>query len=427
MFRRYDHLTTTCESREPITTTGCSQSVLKGEEVSSKFADRIARVQPSAIRELLKYGDDPAITSFGGGYPDPSLFPVAELQQVFADVLANEGATALQYTASVGLPGLRAQIAKRMSNQGAATDADDVLVLQRAQQGLDLVAKLLINPGDVIVTENPTFLGALIAFNPCQPEYAAVDMDSEGMDVDALEATLRSTENVKFIYVIPDFQNPTGVTLSLERRRRLIELANEYDVLILEDSPYRELRFEGQQLPTLRSLDTENRVIHLGSFSKILAPGVRLGWVSAAPEILDKLGLLKLAADTQSSTLNMTATTRFLESFDIDAHIERARAVYRAKRDLMLSSMAEHFPAEVAVTTPEGGLFTWVTFPEGFDAEAFMAEHALPEAGVAYVPGGSFFPAEQRSNYARFSYSGQSDEEMVDALTRLGGILREHI
>ena len=296
-----------------------------------------------------------------------------------------------------------------------------------AQQGLDLVAKLLINPGDVIVTENPTFLGALIAFNPCQPEYAAVDMDSEGMDVDALEATLRSTENVKFIYVIPDFQNPTGVTLSLERRRRLIELANEYDVLILEDSPYRELRFEGQQLPTLRSLDTENRVIHLGSFSKILAPGVRLGWVSAAPEILDKLGLLKLAADTQSSTLNMTATTRFLESFDIDAHIERARAVYRAKRDLMLSSMAEHFPAEVAVTTPEGGLFTWVTFPEGFDAEAFMAEHALPEAGVAYVPGGSFFPAEQRSNYARFSYSGQSDEEMVDALTRLGGILREHI
>nr|WP_275902166.1 PLP-dependent aminotransferase family protein [Brevibacterium zhoupengii] len=374
---------------------------------------------------MLKYGDDPAITSFGGGYPDPGLFPVAELQQVFADVLANEGATALQYTASVGLPGLRAQIAKRMSNQGAATDADDVLVLQGAQQGLDIVAKLLINPGDVIVTENPTFLGALIAFNPCQPEYAAVDMDSEGMDVDALEATLRSTENVKFIYVIPDFQNPTGVTLSLERRRRLIELANEYDVLILEDSPYRELRFEGQQLPTLRSLDTENRVIHLGSFSKILAPGVRLGWVSAAPEILDKLGLLKLAADTQSSTLNMTATTRFLESFDIDAHIERARAVYRDKRDLMLSSMAEHFPAEVAVTTPEGGLFTWVTFPEGFDAEAFMAEHALPEAGVAYVPGGSFFPTEQRSNYARFSYSGQSDEEMVDALTRLGAILRE--
>ncbi|MDN6132637.1 MAG: PLP-dependent aminotransferase family protein [Brevibacterium sp.] len=395
--------------------------------MSSKFADRIARVQPSAIRELLKYGDDPSITSFGGGYPDAALFPAAELQQIYTDVLSKEGATALQYTASAGLPGLRAQIAERMSKAGAATDADDVLILHGAQQGLDLVAKLLIDPGDVIVTENPTFLGALIAFNPCQPEYAAVDMDSDGMDVDVLEATLRETDNVKFIYVIPDFQNPTGVSLSLERRQRIIELANEFDVLILEDSPYRELRFEGEALPTLASLDAEHRVIHLGSFSKILAPGVRLGWVSAAPEILDKLSLLKLAADTQSSTLNMTAVTRFLESFDIDAHIAAMCEVYRAKRDLMLATMSEHFPAEVAVTRPEGGLFTWVTFPEGFDATAFMAEHALPEAQVAYVPGGSFFPTEQRSNFARFSYSGQSDAEMVDALSRLGAILRDQI
>lgn len=326
--------------------------------MSSKFADRIARVQPSAIRELLRYGDDPSITSFGGGYPDAALFPAAELQQIYTEILSKESATALQYTASAGLPGLRAQIAERMSSAGSATDADDVLILQGAQQGLDLVAKLLINPGDVIVTENPTFLGALIAFNPCQPEYAAVDMDSEGMDVDALETRLATTENIKFIYVIPDFQNPTGVSLSLERRKRIIELANEYDVLVLEDSPYRELRFEGEALPTLASLDTEHRVIHLGSFSKILAPGVRLGWVSAAPEILDKLGLLKLAADTQSSTLNMTAVTRFLDTFDIDAHVSAMRGVYRAKRDLMVSTMTEYFPAEVAVTRPEGGLFT---------------------------------------------------------------------
>lgn len=395
--------------------------------MSAKFADRIERVQPSAIRELLKYGDDPTITSFGGGYPDAALFPAAELQQIYTEILSTESATALQYTASVGLPGLRAQVAKRMSNAGAATDADDVLILQGAQQGLDLVAKLLIDPGDVIITENPTFLGALIAFNPCQPEYAAVDMDAEGMDTDALEETLRTRDNVKFIYVIPDFQNPTGVSLSFERRKRIVELADEYDVLILEDSPYRDLRFEGERLPTLASLDTEGRVIHLGSFSKILAPGVRLGWVSAAPEILDKLSLLKLAADTQSSTLNMTAVTRFLENYDIDAHIETMCTVYRAKRDLMLSTMEDHFPAEVAVTRPEGGLFTWVTFPEGFDATGFMADHSLPEARVAYVPGGTFFPTEQRANFARFSYSGQSDEEMVEALTRLGAILTQHI
>ncbi len=392
--------------------------------MSSKFADRIARVQPSAIRDLLRYGDDPSITSFGGGYPDPALFPTAELQQVYADIFAKESATALQYTASAGLPGLRAQIAKRMANGGTPTDAEDVLVLQGAQQGLDLVAKLLIDPGDVIVTENPTFLGALIAFNPYQPEYAAVDIDEDGMDVDALEATLRSNGGVKFIYVIPDFQNPTGVTLSLERRQRIIELANEFDVLLLEDSPYRDLRFEGEQLPTLRSLDTEDRVIHLGSFSKILAPGVRMGWVSAEPVILEKLGLLKLAADTQSSTLNMTAVTRFLEGFDIDEHIARARVVYRQKRDLMVTTMNDAFPAEVAVTRPEGGLFTWVRFPEGFESAAFMVEHALPEARVAYVPGGTFFPTEERSNYARFSYSGQSDEAMVDALSRLGEILQ---
>ncbi|RBP61504.1 hypothetical protein DFO66_12138 [Brevibacterium sanguinis] len=389
----------------------------------SKFADRIARVQPSAIRDLLRYGDDPSITSFGGGYPDPALFPTVELQQVFSDILATESATALQYTASAGLPAMRAQIAKRMSEGGTPTDVDDVLVLQGAQQGLDLVAKLLIDPGDVIVTENPTFLGALIAFNPYQPEYAAVDIDEDGMDVEVLEETLRSRSDVKFIYVIPDFQNPSGVTLSLERRRRIVELAEEFDVLVLEDSPYRDLRFEGEQLPTLRSLDSENRVIHLGSFSKILAPGVRMGWVSAGPTILEKLGLLKLAADTQSSTLNMTAVTRFLETFDIDAHIAHARVVYRQKRDLMVTTMAEEFPAEVALTRPEGGLFTWVTFPEGFDSAAFMAEHALPEARVAYVPGGTFFPTAERSNFARFSYSGQSDEAMVDALTRLGGIL----
>ena len=395
--------------------------------MSSKFADRIAWVQPSAIRELLRYGDDPSITSFGGGYPDSALFPAAELQQIYSEILTKESASALQYTASAGLPGLRAQIAKRMSDAAAATDADDVLVIHGAQQGLDLVAKLLINPGDVIVTENPTFLGALIAFNPFQPDYAAVDMDSDGMDVDALEATLRTTENVKFIYVIPDFQNPTGVSLSHERRKRIIDLANQFDVLILEDSPYRELRFEGEALPTLASLDTENRVIHLGSFSKILAPGVRLGWVSAAPEILDKLSLLKLAADTQSSTLNMSAVTRFLETYDIDAHISAMRGVYRAKRDLMLSTMNDQFPAEVAATRPEGGLFTWVTFPEGFDTTTFMADYALPEARVAYVPGGSFFPAEQRSNFARFSYSGQSDEAMVDALTRLGSVLAQNM
>jgi DNA-binding transcriptional MocR family regulator len=392
-----------------------------------EYAARIERVRPSAIRELLRLGDDPSITSFGGGYPAPELFPVQQLRQVYDDVLRDHGLAMLQYSASVGLPGLRAHIAERMARDGVHCGPDDVLILHGAQQGLDLVAKMLINPGDVIVTENPTFLGALIAFNPYEPNYAAVDTDSDGMDMDALERVLKSTPKVRFVYVIPDFQNPTGVTLSVERRHRLLALAHEHDILILEDTPYRELRYEGEQLPTLKSLDTHNRVIHLGSFSKTLAPGMRMGWATASPQILDKLGLLKLAADTQSSTLNMAATERFLTEFDLDAHIVKARAWYRRKRDVMLTAMADAFPSEVTFTKPQGGLFTWVTFPEGFDSATFMAERSLPEARVAFVPGGTFFPTGDVPKHARFSYSGVPDTQMIDGISRLGALLAREL
>lgn len=392
-----------------------------------QFADRIERVRPSAIRELLKLGDDPSITSFGGGYPDPALFPVDELRAIYADLLTAEHRGALQYSASVGLPGLRRLVAERMGREGVDCDLDDVLILQGAQQGLDLVAKLMINPGDVIVTENPTFLGALIAFHPYEPRYAPVTTDESGLDVDALERVLADNPAARFVYVIPDFQNPSGVTLSLDRRHRLIELANHYDVAVLEDTPYRELRFEGEQIPMLKSLDTEGRVIHLGSFSKTLAPGLRMGWAVARPDILEKLGLLKLAADTQSSTLNMNAVARFLERFDIDAHVARARSSYRAKRDVMLSAMAEHFPEDVTYTRPQGGLFTWVTFPEGFDSAVFMAERALPELQVAYVPGETFFPTGGAPNHARFSYSGIPEEQTTDAVMRLGRLLEDEL
>ncbi|MCH8559236.1 aminotransferase-like domain-containing protein [Nesterenkonia sp. DZ6] len=387
------------------------------------FAQRIGRVRPSAIRQLLQLGDDPSITSFGGGYPDPTLFPLDQLRSVYDHVLREQGRTALQYTATAGIPELRERIEDRMGRDGVDCSAEDVLVLQGAQQGLDLVAKLLINSGDVIITENPTFLGALVAFAPYEPDYAPVTMDKDGIDTDLLEWVLANTPRAKFIYVIPDFQNPTGVTLSLERRHRLLELANQHDIIVLEDTPYRELRFEGEQLPTLKSLDTEGRVIHLGSFSKTLAPGVRMGYAVASPTILTKLELLKLAADTQSSTLNMTATARFLTEFDLDAHLEAVRPVYRAKRDAMLSTMAETFPADVKYTRPQGGLFTWVTFPEDFDSARFMAEYSLPQARVAYVPGGTFFPMTQAAHYARFSYASVQQEEMVAGVRRLGHLL----
>ena len=388
-----------------------------------RLADRMSLVKPSAIRELLLLGADPSIISFGGGYADASLFPLDELDAVFHAAIAENGREALQYTVSNGTPKLRGQIAARMTRDGVACGADNVLILQGGQQGLDLVAKMLVDKGDVIVTENPTFLGALIAFNPCEPRYATVRMDDDGMDMDDLERTLERNPGAKLIYTVPDFQNPTGVTLSLERRKRLVELANRFDLVVLEDTPYREIRYQGEPIPPIKSFDAEGRVIYLGSFSKILAPGLRIGWAVASEDLIQKLGLLKLASDTQCSTLNMTAISLFLDRYDIDAHIASLRRTYRRKKDLMLDTIRRTFPQEVAFTEPSGGLFTWLTFPEGFDATRFMAEHALPEARVAYVPGATFFPNEQELNHARISYSTQSDEAIVEGMTALGRLL----
>jgi DNA-binding transcriptional MocR family regulator len=248
-------------------------------------------------------------------------------------------------------------------------------------------------------------------------------MDDDGMDMDALAQALETAPGVKFIYVIPDFQNPTGVTLSLERRKRLIELANKHDLIVLEDTPYREIRYQGEALPPIKTFDTEDRVIYLGSFSKILAPGLRMGWAVASEEIIQQLSLLKLAADTQCSTLNMAAVSLFMEQYDMDAHIESIRQVYLRKKDLMLNTIRATFPASVRYTEPSGGMFTWLTFPEGFDAGKFMLERALPKAKVAYVPGASFFSVEQKVNTARVSYSTQSDENIVKGISALGNLL----
>ncbi|KRE63547.1 PLP-dependent aminotransferase family protein [Nostocoides sp. Soil756] len=391
----------------------------------TSFARRAERVQPSAIREFLALAGTPGITSFAGGYPDASLFPMDELRGIYDGLLTAGDGSALQYTASEGLPALRALVAERLTADGMPCTADDVLITQGGQQGLDLVAKLFVDAGDVIVTERPTFLGALIAFNPCEPRYRSVPMDDGGMDVDALEQVLRTTERVKIVYTVPDFQNPTGRTMGLARRRRLVELAEEYDVVVLEDSPYRELRYEGERLPTIKSLDTTGRVIHLGSFSKILAPGLRLGWALAEPEVREKLALLKLAADTQNGTLNMRAAAAYLAQFDVEAHIARMLPTYRHQRDLMLETMAEHFPAGITWTRAEGGLFTWVTFPEGLDLAAFQRDVLIPRAGVIVVPGAPFFAEAPESHHARMSYSGVPDDRMIAGVRAMGALLTE--
>ncbi|MBD8105121.1 PLP-dependent aminotransferase family protein [Erwinia persicina] len=395
--------------------------------MTTRYADRMEGVKPSAIRQLLQFGADPTIISFGGGYPDSSLFPARELQAIFGELLAGPGEVSLQYTHSTGMPKLRQQIAQRMAADGIVCEEDQVLILQGSQQGLDLAARLLINPGDLIATEAPTFLGALIAFNTCQPGYLAIPMDEQGLMTDVLEQKLKEGQRIKLLYTVPDFHNPTGITLSLARRQHLIQLANQYDFIILEDSPYREVRYQGDKVPTLKSMDTQGRVIYFGSFSKILAPGLRLGWSVASAEITEKLGLLKLAADTQCSTLNMAAVSMYLERHNIDDHIQTIKAQYLRKKETMLSVVRSEFPQGISWTDPDGGLFTWMEFPEGFDTAKFMLEHAVPEAKVVWVPGATFFPTVQRDNFARFSYSTHGDEKIIRGMTALAELLKKHL
>ncbi len=341
-------------------------------------------------------------------------------------MLVNDGKKALQYTTSEGLPSLRLKLAERMKRAGVECGIKNVFMIQGAQQGLDITAKMFIEKGDVIITENPTFIGALIAFNPYEPKYVPVSMDDEGLRMDELEEALKANRNTKFIYTIPDFQNPTGITMSLARRKRIVELANEYDVMILEDIPYREIRYEGEALPSIKSFDTHGRVIQLGSFSKILSPGMRLGWVVAEPLLAEKLCLLKMAADTQNSTMNMYAADRFMEMYDIDEHIERIRRAYKAKKDLMLGTIRAEFPKNVSFTDPQGGLFTWLTLQKDIDTTWLMKERTLPEVKVAYVPGASFYPVNEEKNHCRVNYSCMSDEKIVEGITKLGKILKEY-
>ena len=390
------------------------------------YAERMQRVKPNAIRTLLKYGKDPNLISYGGGWPYPGVFPHEELRQVYDYLLTEQYGEALQYTTTEGLPQLREKIAARMRRVGVECSIDNIFLISGAQQGLDIAAKCFVNPGDVIVTESPTFIGAKIAFNPTEPTYAGVPMDEDGMIMEELERVLKTTPRVKMIYVIPDFQNPTGVSLSIERRKRIVELANEYNVIILEDNPYRELHFTEQALPSIKSFDTEGRVIHLGSFSKILCPGMRLGWVVASAELADKLCLLKGAGDTQCSTLNMFAADRYMELYDLDAQIARICKVYKQKKDLMMQVLADQFRGEVTYTNPKGGLFTWLSFPENVDSEVFLNEWALPKAKVAYVPGATFFPEKQEHNHCRVNYSCMSDEKMADGMERLAKLFRSY-
>jgi 2-aminoadipate transaminase len=382
-------------------------------------------MKASAIRELLKVTEQPDMISFGGGFPAPDVFPVEEFKRACNYVLEHKGADALQYGGTDGYVPLREMISRHNNRVGIRVNVDNILITSGSQQALDLLGKIFINRGDRILVESPTYLGALQAWNAYGAEYITVPVDEHGMITDALEEALRI--GPKFIYVLPNFQNPTGTTLSLERRMKLIELADRYGVPIVEDDPYGQLRFEGEDLPAVEILDSRMRVqngtytgnvIYLSTFSKILAPGLRLAWVIAPDSVIRKLSLAKQGTDLHTSTFNQIVAHEVGQHGFIDRHVEVIKDTYRIRRNAMLDSLEEHMPDCVSWTHPQGGLFLWLTLPEQFDATEMLAE-AIKEK-VAYVPGEFFHPDASGKNTMRLNFSFCAPDKINEGISRLG-------
>jgi len=388
-----------------------------------QYAERMEGIKASEIREILKLTERPDIISFAGGLPAPELFPIEEMKKVALKVLEEGGRQALQYSTTEGFTPLREKIVARMTKVGIETKAENILITNGSQQGLDFTGKLFLDPEDVVVCESPSYLGAINAFMAYECKFAEVPTDDEGMVMDELEKILTATPKAKFIYVIPDFQNPTGKTWTVERRKKLLEIASKFNLPIVEDNPYGELRFEGEIPPSIKSFDTEGRVIFLGTFSKTFAPGLRIGWVCAEEDILNKYILVKQGADLQASTISQRELDAFMEMYDLDAHVETIKKVYRKRRSLMLQTMKETFPPEAKYTYPEGGLFTWVELPEHINTRELMVKAV--DNKVAFVPGGSFYPNGRHENTMRMNYSNMPEGKIIEGIKRLAEVIKE--
>jgi len=402
---------------------------------TSRYAARMNNARSSAIRELLKVSERPDVISLAGGLPSPDVFPVVRFEEACQKVLREHGSSALQYGATEGFEPLREIIAQNMARYGIRAKIENVLLTSGSQQALDLIGKLLINTGDRVLVEAPSYLGALQAFNVYGAQYVSVPVDHDGLRTDLLEEALSS--GPKFMYILPNFQNPAGVTLSEGRRHQLILTADKYGVPIIEDDPYGQLRYEGQHLPPLVVVDRENlrrdngysigNVIYLSTFSKTLAPGIRLAWIVAPPDVIRRLVLLKQGADLHTSSFIQWVAYEVARDGFLDEHVKRIRQVYRERRDVMLASLKEFFPPEVTWTHPEGGLFLWVTMPEGMDSHAII-EPALAQK-VAFVPGDSFYPEDtpEARRHMRLNFSKPTAEQIREGIRRLSIAVKDHL
>jgi DNA-binding transcriptional MocR family regulator len=396
--------------------------------VTQIFATRATRMKASEIRELLKLLDQPGIISFAGGIPDPSLFPAAEFAAALTRALSDgRAAQSLQYSASEGHAGLRDWIAGQMAAIGVPCTRDNILITSGSQQALDYLGKLFLSPGDTALVGWPTYLGALGAFNAYEPRYDRLDPGTNRAPADLAEAAHLAGGRVKFAYLSPDFANPTGTTLDRAGRDALIDMADALDCAVIEDAAYQALRYDGDPIPPILALEIARkgdieacRTIYCGSFSKTLSPGLRLGWVCAASPVIRQMVLLKQAGDLHSATLNQIAMLDVAQGFD--GHVARVRALYRARRDAMLAALARHMPPGVSWTQPEGGMFVWVTLPDGMDGAALL-ERALAQDKVAFVPGAAFFPDGSGRNTIRLNFSSPTEAMIEEGLSRLGRLI----
>ena len=395
-----------------------------------RYAHRTQKMKSSVIRELLKLTEDPAIISFGGGLPAPDVFPMKEIEAACIHVLENDGAQALQYGTTEGYLPLREMICRHTVRYSVEVKPENVMITSGSQQALDFIGRLFVNRGDYIVVENPTYMGALQAWNAYGAQYITVPMDEDGMIVDELEKALRI--GPKFIYILPNFQNPSGATLSLERRQRIVELADKYGVPIVEDDPYGQLRYDGDHLPSLVYLDSKFRcddgcytgnVIYLSTFSKLLSPGLRVAWVIAPEQVIKKLVQTKQAADLHTATFNQIVAYEVGKGGFLNEHVKVIRSVYKERRDMMLETMEEIWPAGTSWTKPQGGMFLWGVLPAYMDATELF-KTAL-EHKVAYVPGAAFHANGGGNNTMRLNFSYCQPEVIREGMTRLGLLLRE--
>ena len=389
-----------------------------------RYADRVKTLKATAVRN--KIFDNPEVISFAPGKPEPALFPNVDLAPIAYEILKNDNGDALQYSDTEGLLELREIIAyERMKAAGVDTTPDEITLTSGSQEGIELAAKMFVNEGDKIIVEAPSYTGAFCSFQVYDPTYISIPMDENGMIIEKLENALKENPDVKMIYTIPDFQNPSGIQMSDDRRKRICELAAEYRVPVIEDSPYIDIYYDGERHPSLRSFDKEGWVITLGSFSKTFAPGFRIGWVNAVPEIIQKFILCKQLTNLQCSTFDEMLALRYMQKYSLDEHIQEVRSGYKKKRDLILECFNKYFPAEVKHTTPHGGLFLWLELREDINTRELLLE-AASDYKVVFIPGGDFFADPGNDNFIRLSFSYVSLDNIEEGMKRLGACISAH-